>query len=339
MTRKPMQLLAVSAALAAFGSIGTASALADSLTLQEPYAPAAEIPSVVKFAAQATPGAFSTYAYIKYRPAGGAPCAPTPTSDSGDYIVNGASVNGATTIERVRTFDSAGQLLICGWIADSSGNRVSATLSQQIAVRAPVGSLAVAVPALAPLNRSFVITFSGQTEVKRYVFARIRPAGGPACAPTYGADTGDGVVNGGTAEGAFSLPRQATLSTRGTFTLCSWLARNDSDLAPLATATATFTNVPPVILSPKPIVSSVKIKGRKLRTTVGLSKGGRIVVRLIGKGRRIGIGAVNASGPRTVVISYTRPKSVKTGRYTLEMTFTAKGANRASVQRRSVILK
>ena len=250
-------------------------------------------------------------------------------------MVRNVQVEGPTTLSQIETFAAPGQYLICGWLRNSNYD-VLATLSEVVGVRAPIGSLVVTAPVLAPFNRSFVLGYSGQTEVKRYVYSTIRPAGGAPCAPTYASDPGSGLVSGNVADGAFNVPVETTLTTRGTFLICSWLAASRGDLAPLAVAQTTITNVPPVVPSPAPVVSSVKVTGRKLRTTVGLSKGGRIVVKLIGKGRRIGIGAVNASGPRTIVITYTRPRSVVKGRYVLEFTFRAAGATKASVKRRAV---
>lgn len=320
------------AMVATAAGLGAGSAHGAGMAISPPPTVVAEIPGVFTLDVQAEGRAF---AHVKYRTAGGAPCAPSPETDSGSYLFNNVGVNGPATLTSIETFAGPGQYQLCGWLRNNNYD-VLATLTQVVGVRAPVGSLVVSAPTLAPFNRAFVLTYSGQTEVRRYVYSKIRPVGGAPCAPTYGSDTGGGLASGTRAEGSFNVPVETTLSTRGRFVICSWLAGSSGDLAPLAMTQTVITNIPPVIPSPAPVVSSVKVTGRKLRTTVGLSKGGRVVVKLIGKGRRISIGAVSASGPRTIVIAYTRPRSLATGRYVLEFTFKARGATKVSVKRRYV---
>lgn len=313
---------------------GAGSALGASLTIPPSYAPVARIPHLFTVDVQLD-GAGTVY--VENTPSRVTPCGPTPESDNGNATLS-AAVNGPATPSVVLRYALSGQHLFCGWVRDSTG-KIVATLSQSVDVAKPSGSLALAIPPLAPFNRPFVITFSGQTQVGRSLFATIRPAGGAPCAPTPRSDSGSSLVYGTSVDGAFNVPIEAKLDTRGTFLICAWLADDSGDLDAIAKLEQTITNVPLVIPSPAPVVSSVKWSGRKLRTTVGLSAGGRIVLRLVGKGRRIGIGAVTASGPRTVVISYTRPRNLVRGRYTLEATFRAKGATTSSVRRRAVVVR
>lgn len=60
--------------------------------------------------------------YAKIRPAGGAPCATSYTADSGTGLVYSASVNGAFTVTQTTTQSSAGEYLICLWLADSASD-------------------------------------------------------------------------------------------------------------------------------------------------------------------------------------------------------------------------
>ncbi|WP_217924481.1 hypothetical protein [Miltoncostaea oceani] len=91
---------------------------------------------------------------------------------------------------------------------------------------------------------------------------------------------------------------------------------------------AQFTGPTQRVVAKKPIKAKalrVRTRARLLTTRVRLPTAGRLQLRLVGKGRSIGIGRVSASGPRTVSITYRRPARVATGRYILEMRFTAKG--------------
>jgi hypothetical protein len=58
----------------------------------------------------------------KIRGAGGAPCAPTPSSDTGDELIEGIAVNGAFTTTATVTQQSAGSYLICLWLTDYSSS-------------------------------------------------------------------------------------------------------------------------------------------------------------------------------------------------------------------------
>jgi hypothetical protein len=60
--------------------------------------------------------------FVKERAAGGAGCAPTYDSDSGNELIRAKSVNGGYNETYVRTFDKAGTYLYCVWLADSSAD-------------------------------------------------------------------------------------------------------------------------------------------------------------------------------------------------------------------------
>jgi hypothetical protein len=75
--------------------------------------------------------------YVKYRSTGGAPCAPSPSSDSGEYFGSlGGSVDGSFYEREAATFDRAGSYLFCLWLREHSddveptgGTPVSFTVS------------------------------------------------------------------------------------------------------------------------------------------------------------------------------------------------------------------
>jgi hypothetical protein len=58
--------------------------------------------------------------YAAIRPAGGAPCAPTPRTDSGEQLIGGQEVNGSFSVQATTTESKAGTYLICLWLAASS---------------------------------------------------------------------------------------------------------------------------------------------------------------------------------------------------------------------------
>lgn len=95
------------------------------------------------------------------------------------------------------------------------------------------------------------------------------------------------------------------------------------------------------IAAKKPIKAKalrVRTRARALTARVRLPTAGRLQLRLVGKGRKIGIGRVSASGPRTVSITYRRPARVAPGRYVLEMRFKAAG-RRLGVSRARVVFR
>lgn len=59
------------------------------------------------------------YVFVTERSAGGAPCAPTYSSDSGSHII-GENVDGGFAVRYVRTFDSPGTYMYCVWLAEDS---------------------------------------------------------------------------------------------------------------------------------------------------------------------------------------------------------------------------
>lgn len=98
---------------------------------------------------------------------------------------------------------------------------------------------------------------------------------------------------------------------------------------------ATVVVPPPPLLSSavKPSVLSLGSRGRRITARVRIPRAGRLVLVLAGRGRRVGMANIRASGERTVTITYTRPLRLMRGLYVLEARFTAIGARTGVVRR------
>jgi PASTA domain len=203
--------------------------------------------------------AVSKYVYVRYRPAGGAPCAPSASSDAGRYsfddftgeTFNGSAVNGNFTLRKTGTWDDPGTFMFCVWLS-SSESAPATPFVQNVTFRRPTGTISATVAPIAPLaGQTATITITGSSEAPRYVFASLRPAGIAPCAVSYEAESGSSLVDGRSVNGAFSLTATTTQSTPGNYLVCLWLAESSSDGAPVAgPQPATFT----VTAAPRPCV-------------------------------------------------------------------------------------
>src|SRR4051812_11525937 len=98
--------------------------------------------------------------YIRSRPAGGAPCAPSASSDSGNtyfsgygYPFNGTSVNGDFTLRSTGVWGTPGTFMFCIWLA-TSDDAVATPIRQDITFRNPTGTISGSVtPAAHRLTR------------------------------------------------------------------------------------------------------------------------------------------------------------------------------------------
>jgi hypothetical protein len=221
-TRRPATALAAGLAVAA-AAAGTASAA--TITLPQ-AAPVAEIPFTYAVDVQSD---VTAYLHVRYRPAGGAPCAPDVEADGGTRLIDNRRFSGAQSLTQLRTFGTPGTYLVCAWMR-SGARDVLAIAQTTMTVRAPTGSLRIDAPAQATPGRPFVVNLIGQTESPRRLYATWRPSGGPPCAPTEDSDGGSTFVWGDRAEGVFASVTQLTLPSRGRYVICAWLARSDSDL-------------------------------------------------------------------------------------------------------------
>jgi hypothetical protein len=206
--------------------------------------------------------AVPTKVWAKYRPAGGAPCAPSPYTDSGQqlYSFYGTSVNGAFSLPTAETWRSAGTYVFCIWLGTQSES-VSTPFTQAITFRAATGTITATVNPITPrVDEPAAITVTGASEAPAKVFAKVRPAGGAGCAPTYLADSGTELLYGTSVDGAFSLSATTKQSTAGSYLLCLWLATSSEDPAPIAgPQPQRFDVVGPAPLPPPPAFTRVPV--------------------------------------------------------------------------------
>jgi hypothetical protein len=180
--------------------------------------------------------------YLRVRPNGGAPCAPSASSDSGSNsfggfsgpTINDSTVNGNFKFQKTGAWPDAGTFLFCVWLADTESSSVT-PISQVITFRNPTGVISATVnPAQVQLNQTATVTISGSTEAPEQVYATVRPAGGAACATSYDADSGRRLVDGTNVNGAFSVQATTTQGTAGDYVICLWLAESSSSGTPIA---------------------------------------------------------------------------------------------------------
>jgi hypothetical protein len=212
--------------------------------------------------------------YVKTRATGGAPCAPTAQSDSGDLLYAnytsyfyGSDVNGSFRLQAVDTWPSAGDWMFCIWLSTGDSTTITTPITQTITFRGPSGAISAHVdPATPGPQQRTVITVNGSTETPAEVFAKIRRAGGAGCAPTASSDTGTYLLSEAAVNGAFSLPTE-TRQPVGSYLVCVWLADSSSDTTPISgPQSATFTVVAPPPPPPPPCVVPALGSDRRGRT-------------------------------------------------------------------------
>jgi hypothetical protein len=179
--------------------------------------------------------------YIKHRAPGGAPCAPTASSDSGawfDYYQPGGgrgNVNGTFSESDTLTWGAPGPSTFCIWLVHGNSETIATPITQTIDFRSPTGTITASVsPTVPKLNERASVTVTGSSEAPARVYAKIRQTGGAPCAPTYDSDTGRPLLEGNSVNGSFSLAMTTMQSSAGEYLVCLWLARSSNDSAPIA---------------------------------------------------------------------------------------------------------
>jgi hypothetical protein len=181
--------------------------------------------------------------WIRYRAVGGAPCAPSASSDSGsdDFDgfsysdqFNGTDVNGNFTLKKTGSWNSPGEVLFCMWLATSSSTAVT-PISQTVSFRSPTGTISGTVDPTAPSQgQTTTLNITGASEAPKSVFATVKSDGGAGCAATYSADAGEGVMSNDAVNGSFSLSTTFTAGAPGAYVVCLWLAASSTDASPVA---------------------------------------------------------------------------------------------------------
>jgi hypothetical protein len=72
--------------------------------------------------------------YVMERPAGGAGCAPTPSTDSGSELIN-VRVNGGFRTEYLRRYETGGSYSYCTWLVEDSNDTQSVGGVRRFVVR------------------------------------------------------------------------------------------------------------------------------------------------------------------------------------------------------------
>lgn len=296
---RPSLRVLLLAAVVALGTVGAADARADGASLAVldtagTSDPAADLARVFAVTGNSTT---PKSVYVKFRNVGGAPCAPSASTDTGDtrgFLPYGTDVNGDFDIRRAGTWTGAGAVRFCIWIASSS-SAIATPVQQDVTFRAPAGTVAATLTPGAPLpDQPATVVFSGSAEAPSELFATVKAGGG--CAPTAATDGGDRIVSGTDVSGGFAIPVTLRGQAAGVYTICSWVADSSSDATPLAgpqplVFTVVAPVVPPAPVAPTPpacalVTRSVRrgtgVRIRCYRTSgpirVRLKRGGRTVV-------------------------------------------------------------
>lgn len=286
-----------------FLALGAGQASADSVTLSVTTTtgqsdPAAGVGRVFTLSGTS---AVETRVWVKYRAPGGAACAPSADTDTGETLFeygtnyfDGRTVNGAFSIARADTWPTPGTYVFCFWLSRAS-NTVSTPFTQAITFRAPTGTITATVNPITPqINQTATINVTGASEAPAYVFAKLRPGGGAACAPSYSADTGDELIDGQEVNGAFSLNATTTKETAGTYLICLWLAKSSNDATPIAgPQPQTFTVQAPRVEPVREriaVTSTLRRRGSRysgrIRTRTDCINRRTVVLRRVGSGKK-----------------------------------------------------
>ncbi len=207
--------------------------------------PAAGVPRVFTVSGDAS---LPEQVFVKFRPIGGAPCAPDAESDSGSTSVEpfgqtiayGSYVNGLFSLQEVDTWQSPGTYMFCIWLPRSepyedADKEITTPITETITFRSPTGTISGTVSPTNPRpGERATLTVTGASETPEQVFARIRPTGGASCAPTYEADPGESLLSDQQVNGSFSLQATVTQDRTGSFMVCMWLADSASSTPAVA---------------------------------------------------------------------------------------------------------
>lgn len=214
--------------------------------------------------------------YVKWRPTGGAPCAPSFSTDSGEggslfnAMFSGQDVNGNFVLTTSRVWTRSGSFLFCIWLADSASTSVT-PIAQIITFRRPTGTISGTVAPVSPLvNQNATLTVTGSSEAPKRVYASLRAGGGAACPPSFDQDSGARLLRGEDVNGSFTLTAPIRVSTAGPQQVCLWLAASSDDPSPVAgPQPVTFTALvpPPPCIVPRvsagtPAAVAIRALGR-----------------------------------------------------------------------------
>ena len=256
-------LVATAALMMSAGAAAAATATVGVTTAAGQPDPVGYIPRVFTITGSGPAG---TYLYMKQRPAGGAGCAPTAFADPGRLSTGfyGLPVNGSFSFQRVWTWDAPGDWTFCIWIGPSE-TTIASPIAQTVGFRTPAGQIGASIlPSTPAVGERAEVTVAGDTEAARRLWAKIRPAAGGPCAPTFDADLGQSLIDGWDADGGFDAKRYTWPTSPGPYVVCTWLAGSSYDPSPVAGPQAlSFTVIPR-----PPVVSSAAALNCRNRRTI-----------------------------------------------------------------------
>jgi hypothetical protein len=342
MHRRLPSLAAAAAAVVSLVAVAPAAADTAAITFTDAAGNNDPVAGVGRTLAISGNTASSKRIYVKYRAPGGAACAPSAASDSGDndelaYDFDsedyyGQTVNGNFDLRSTGVWDEPGAVMFCIWLAASSDDPVT-PISQVVTFRAATGSISASIaPATPEPGQDAAVTITGASEAPARVYATVRPAGGAACAATYSADSGTGIVDGESVNGSFSVQGTMRLEDAGQYQLCLWLADSSDDSSPTSgpqavafTVGSAPTPVPesiPTVSQPTKYASSVSLRRRGARYSGRVTSGEGCV-----GGRTVRL----RRGSRTIATTRTRYN----GTFTIQLSRKVRGRAYVSVSPRA----
>jgi hypothetical protein len=247
--------------------------------------------------------------YVKVRAPGGAPCAASPSSDSGA----GLDTDDGDTIDLNSYSDGfqgqyngdfaktvagrwsvgSGTYMFCSWLAPDSSTP-STPITQMITFRMMAGSISGTVPSFVA-GGGATASVTGSSEGPLNVYAKVRKAGGAPCAAAYSADSGTSVLENASVNGAFAFSPRITASSPGDYVLCLWLAGSVDGTQPVAGPQPVLFNVQRPCVVPT-VGSRMRLKGAQKRLVAAGCVAGTVTFKRSSSVRR---GRVIRFKPRT----------------------------------------
>src|SRR5262245_16676850 len=152
-------------------------------------------------------GAEDHNVYATIKPAGPTGCGATYDTDAdGDDVMYSTDAEGAYTASGTAEVENPGPYLICAWVQEYSGDSVAlAATSRMVDVRSARSSVVIHGPKTIRRGRTRSFTFSGATELDRYVFAKVKRTGSRGCGSSWDTDNGDTVLWSDSVQGFYNL--------------------------------------------------------------------------------------------------------------------------------------
>jgi hypothetical protein len=239
MTRRIALITALSAALLA---VPAAAAQADTIALSVAPDRLEEVPFMVTATGS---GAEDHEVFATIKPAGPTGCGATYNTDAdGDDVMYAVDAEGAYTAGGTAEVDGPGTYLICAWVQQYSRDPVAlAATSMMVDVRSARSSVIIHGPKTVKHGRTRAFSFSGSTELDRYVFAKVKRTGSRGCGSSWETDNGEDVLWSDSVQGFYNVrksPWRYDIGRRGRYLLCAWVQESSSDLYPEAVASFRF---------------------------------------------------------------------------------------------------